>query len=322
MATATQTDEKTGAKSGASTPDVARLQELEAQLAALSLSQAVIELDTGGTILAANDIFLAVVGYALDEIVGKHHSEIADPEYVESVEYQDFWRGLSNGQNQVGEFKLRTKANTEAWIQGSYDAVLGKDGKPIKVVGCANDATEHVLATSADFGGMVEAISKSQAVIEFELDGTIITANDNFLGAVGYTVGYTLEEIKGEHHRIFVEPDHAASGEYTQFWESLASGEFESGEYLRFTKGGTEIWIQASYNPILDPSGNPYKVVKFANRHNCRKACQLGLQRSGRRNLQVAGCDRVRTRRHHHHSQRQLSRSGWVQSKANTTGCS
>jgi len=260
MATATKTDASPDAKDGASSPDADRLEELEAQLKALSLSQAIIELDLDGTILTANENYLAVVGYALDEIVGKHHSELADAEYVKSVEYQEFWRGLTAGENQVGEYKLRTKDGSEAWIQGSYDAVLDDKGNAVKVVGCANDATEQVLAAGADFGGMIHAISRSQAMIEFELDGTIITANANFLDALGYT----LEEIQGQHHRIFAQPDYAASADYASFWKSLATGEYHSGEYLRVGKDGQEIWIQASYNPILDPSGNPYKIVKFA----------------------------------------------------------
>mgnify|MGYP003627512837 CR=1 FL=1 len=112
----------------------------------------------------------------------------------------------------------------------------------------------------ANLHGQVEAISKSQAVIEFNLDGTIITANDNFLGAVGYS----LDEIKGKHHKMFVEPGFAESNEYRDFWNKLNRGEFEAAEYKRIGKGGNEIWIQASYNPIMDPEGKPMKVVKYA----------------------------------------------------------
>ncbi len=113
---------------------------------------------------------------------------------------------------------------------------------------------------NADFDGQLQAISRSQAVIEFDLDGTIKFANDNFLRALGYT----LEEIVGKHHRIFCDPEYAASSEYTAFWDKLGRGEFESDEFRRIRKDGSEIWIQASYNPIFDAKGNPYKVVKFA----------------------------------------------------------
>ncbi len=111
-----------------------------------------------------------------------------------------------------------------------------------------------------DLRGQITAIGKSSAVIEFELDGTIITANENFLK----TVGYTLEEVKGKHHSMFADPVYARSPEYRQFWDKLGRGEFDSGRYKRIAKGGKEIWIQASYNAILDRGGRPFKVVKFA----------------------------------------------------------
>lgn len=106
----------------------------------------------------------------------------------------------------------------------------------------------------------VSAIETSQAMIEFELDGTILNANENFLTAVGYT----LDEVRGHHHRMFVDPGYAATMDYTQFWAELGRGQYKAGEFQRFAKGGKEIWIQASYNPILDSHGIPYKVVKFA----------------------------------------------------------
>lgn len=130
----------------------------------------------------------------------------------------------------------------------------------------ASDVTEQ-KTRNADFEGQISAIGKSQAVIEFNMDGTIRTANDNFLGAVGYT----LDEIRGKHHSIFVDPAYAASPEYHQFWEKLRSGEFESAEFQRVGKGGNEIWIQASYNPIFDANGVPFKVVKYASDITAKK---------------------------------------------------
>ena len=113
---------------------------------------------------------------------------------------------------------------------------------------------------SADHGGQIDAISKSQAVISFELDGTIIDANDNFLN----TVGYSLGEVQGKHHSMFVEESYVKSSEYKQFWDALARGEFKAAEFKRIGKGGKEVWMQASYNPIFDPNGKPFKVVKYA----------------------------------------------------------
>ena len=108
--------------------------------------------------------------------------------------------------------------------------------------------------------GQLDAISKSQAVIEFEMDGTIITANDNFLKPMGYT----LQEVQGRHHRMFVPPEVRASDQYKEFWAGLNRGDFTTGEYKRLAKDGSEVWIQGSYNPIMDEHGKPFKVVKYA----------------------------------------------------------
>lgn len=151
------------------------------------------------------------------------------------------------------------KGGREIWIEASYNPIFDMNGKPFKVVKFATDITA-VKLKSADYEGQTNAISKSQAVIHFNLDGTIIDANANFLGAMGYT----LDEIKGNHHSMFVEPDFAISDEYRSFWQKLNRGEYDSRVYKRIAKGGREIWIQASYNPILDMNGKPFKVVKYA----------------------------------------------------------
>ncbi|MES0874577.1 methyl-accepting chemotaxis protein [Sinimarinibacterium sp. HSW-8] len=124
---------------------------------------------------------------------------------------------------------------------------------------------------SSDAVAQLAAIHRSQAVIEFELDGTILTANDNFLKVVGYS----LDEIRGQHHGMFVDPEYRASAEYRQFWERLGRGEFDAGQYRRIGKNGREIWIQASYNPILDSRGRPVKVVKYATDITTSKLAEL-----------------------------------------------
>jgi len=226
---------------------------------AINRVQAVIEFKLDGTIITANDNFLNAVGYSLNEIQGKHHRMFCDKEYTKSKEYKSFWDRLGHGEFEKGEYKRFGKGGKEIWINASYNPVLDEKGKPCKVVKFATDITESKLK-NADFEGKTNAISRAQAVIEFELDGTIITANENFTA----TVGYSLEEIKGKHHRIFCDPEYAKSTDYKAFWEKLAGGEYEAGEFKRFGKAGNEIWISASYNPILDAEGNPYKVVKFA----------------------------------------------------------
>ncbi|MGJ8693255.1 MAG: methyl-accepting chemotaxis protein [Thalassotalea sp.] len=229
------------------------------QIDAMSKSQAVIEFNMDGTIITANDNFLNAMGYTLEEIKGQHHSLFVEPEFKISHEYKEFWESLNRGQYESKEYKRLGKGGKEIWIQASYNPILDLNGKPYKVVKFATDVSEEKLR-NADFSGQIDAMSKSQAVIEFNMDGTIITANDNFLNAMGYT----LEEIKGQHHSLFVEPEFKISHEYKEFWESLNRGQYESKEYKRLGKGGKEIWIQASYNPILDLNGKPYKVVKFA----------------------------------------------------------
>jgi methyl-accepting chemotaxis protein len=229
------------------------------KLEAISRSQAVIEFDTKGTILTANDNFLSALGYTLAEIKGQHHSLFATPEYRSSPEYRAFWDKLGRGEFDAGQYKRIAKGGREIWIQASYNPVFDASGKPVKVVKFASDITA-AKQTEADMTGRLRAIDRAQAAIEFSLDGRILTANDNFLGALGYT----LAEIKGQHHSLFVEPAYRASVEYRMFWDKLGRGEFDAGQYKRIAKGGREIWIQATYNPIFDPDGKAYKVVKYA----------------------------------------------------------
>jgi methyl-accepting chemotaxis protein len=236
-----------------------RSAEMTAKLSALDKSQAIIEFAPDGTILNANTKFLAALGYRLDEIKGRHHRIFVEPAEAESADYRFFWEKLRRGEYDSREYKRLAKGGREVWIQASYNPVLGSDGKPGKIVKFATDITARKLA-SADAMGQIDAIAKSQAVIHFNLDGTVIEANQNFLSALGYS----LEEIRGKHHRIFVGPGEAASQTYHLFWEKLGRGEYDAGEYKRLAKDGREIWIHASYNPILDMDGRPFKVVKFA----------------------------------------------------------
>ncbi len=243
--------------------------DYEGQLAAIGRAQAVIQFNMDGTIITANENFLAAMGYALNEIEGKHHSMFADSAYARSSEYKKFWERLNKGEYFVDEFQRFGKGGREIWIQASYNPIMDMNGRPFKVVKYATDITAQKLA-AADTKGQLDAISKAQAVIEFNLDGTIISANENFLGAMGYS----LAEIKGHHHRMFVDPVEANSSEYLTFWQKLGRGEFDARVYRRFAKGGREIWIQASYNPIFDANGRPFKVVKYAT--EVTKIIQMG----------------------------------------------
>ncbi len=234
--------------------------ELDGQIAAISKSQAVIEFKMDGTIAEANDNFLKTLGYTLDEIKGKHHGMFVEEAYRQSSDYREFWAKLNRGEYVAGEFKRISKGGREVWIQASYNPILDATGKSTKVIKFATDVTQQKLLT-ADYSSQISAIGKSQAVIEFKMDGTIVTANDNFLK----TLGYTLDEVKGKHHGMFVEEAYRQSSDYREFWAKLNRGEYVAEEFKRIGKGGKEIWIQASYNPILDLNGKPFKVVKYAS---------------------------------------------------------
>ncbi len=227
---------------------------------ALNKSQAIIEFDTNGTILFANANFLNAMGYRLDEIKGKHHSMFADPAYAASVEYKNFWQDLKAGKFQAGQFHRFGKGGKDIWIEASYNPLKDRYGRTYKIIKFATDITEKSLK-NADLSGQVCAIGKSQAVIEFTLDGIILDANENFLN----TLGYSLEEIRGQHHSMFADPAYAASTDYKNFWQDLKNGIYRAGQFHRIGKGGKEVWIEASYNPILDMNGKPFKIVKFAS---------------------------------------------------------
>ena len=227
-------------------------------LSAVSKSQAIIEFDLQGKVLTANENFCRALGYDLKEIVGNHHRMFCEPAYVATPAYHDFWARLGRGEYDAGTYKRLAKGNRDIWIQASYNPVF-RNGKPVKVVKFAADVTE-AKKKAIDDAGKLEALSRSQAVIEFLPTGEILTANENFCGAMGYT----LSEIVGKHHSIFCEPAYARTEEYQRFWQRLAQGEFIANEFVRYGKGGKEIWIQAAYNPITDTDGKVYKVVKFA----------------------------------------------------------
>lgn len=228
-------------------------------LDAIDRSQAIIEFQLDGTILTANQNFLDAVGYQLAEIQGKHHRMFVEPAQAESAAYREFWASLRRGEFRAAEFKRIGKGGREFWIEASYNPILGRDGKPVKIVKFATDITAKKMR-AMDEAGKIAAIQRAQAVVEFNLDGTILWANDSFLA----TVGYLLPEIQGKHHRMFVPMEERESAAYREFWMRLGRGEYQSSEYKRLGKGGKEIWLLATYNPILDEAGKPFKVVKFA----------------------------------------------------------
>ncbi len=250
---------KTATNNSRKTTSDRELSDLRSKIAAIDKTQATIEFELDGTIVTANDNFLNAMGYSLDEVKGRHHGIFVDDQYRQSHEYREFWAKLGRGEPQAGEYRRLGKGGREVWIQGAYNPILDVHGRPLRVVKFATDITARKLQ-DADFRGQIAAIGKSQAVIEFQLDGIILMANDKFLNAMGYS----LDEVKGRHHGIFVDDVYRHSPEYREFWAKLGRGEYQSGEYKRLGKGGREVWIQGSYNPILDTNGRPFKVVKYA----------------------------------------------------------
>jgi methyl-accepting chemotaxis protein len=240
--------------------DRASAQAALARMAALDRSQAVIEFELDGTVVTANENFLRVLGYSLVEIQGKHHSMFVDAAERGSAAYREFWASLNRGEFRSGEYKRLAKGGREVWIEASYNPVLGKDGRPVKVVKFATNITEKKIRSMTD-ASKIGAIDRAQAVIEFKLDGTIVAANANFLNAMGYTLG----EIQGRHHSMFVVAAERESADYREFWAKLNRGEYQAAEYKRIGKGGKEVWILASYNPLIDETGKPFGVVKFAS---------------------------------------------------------
>jgi len=241
------------------TAEKRRNADFAGQISAISKVMGVIEFDLTGKITDVNDNFAAVTGYSKQEIIGQHHQMFVEAAFRNSPEYTKFWNKLGRGEADEGQYKRVGKGSKEIWLQASYNPIFDAEGKPFKVVKYATDITAEKLR-NADFAGQISAISKVMGVIEFDLTGKITAVNDNFAAVTGYS----KQEIIGQHHQMFVEAAYKGSPEYKQFWDQLGRGEADDGQYKRVGKGGREIWLQASYNPIFNDEGKPFKVVKYA----------------------------------------------------------
>ncbi|HDZ38367.1 MAG TPA: PAS domain S-box protein [Marinobacter sp.] len=232
--------------------------DLQATLDAIKSSIACIEFSPDGHIITANDLFRSVIGYEAEEIEGKHHRIFCDADYTRSHDYKAFWQRLSQGEKQSGTFPRRTKEGGMIWLEATYFPVLSPDNTVSKILKLAYDVTEDHARTRQQ-EAVFDAISRSMAVIEFTKDGVILTANQNFLSAIGYS----LRDIEGKHHRLFCQPEFYEQN--PDFWRELAAGEFKSGKFERQHESGRTIWLEASYNPIFNDEGEVYKIVKFAS---------------------------------------------------------
>ncbi|MBB1251473.1 PAS domain-containing protein [Rhizobium sp. G21] len=238
-----------------------RLQQADYQwqINAIHKSNAVITFDMFGTILEVNDRFIDAIGYEKSAVLGQHHRIFVEPAYAHSEEYASFWNDLRKGLHRSGVYKRIARDGREIWLQATYNPIFDLYGTPIKVVKFASVVTEEKLFQS-ELQGQIAAIDKAQCVVALSLDGSILDANENFLSSVGYRYG----EVRGRHHSMFVDEETRQSAEYREFWEQLRRGEYQQGEYKRISRNGSEIWLQASYNPIFDPNGKLSKVIKYA----------------------------------------------------------
>lgn len=237
-----------------------RSEQSEAVWQAVCRSAAVAEFDPAGHVVWANPLFCAMLGYRLQEIVGRHHRMFCTPVDSASPSYQSFWRDLATGQFAAGEFKRMRRDGREVRLQATYNPILDDAGAVLRIVKIASDVSA-VRRQDAERAAHIAALDRSQVVIEFTLDGTILSANGNFLTLMGYRA----DEIVGRHHRMFCHPDHVRSRDYVDFWTKLGAGRFDSGLYHRLGAGGRDVWVQATYNPVLGADGRPLKIVKIAS---------------------------------------------------------
>ena len=247
--------------------------ELKVREEIMNTTSIVSEANLKGDIMSVNEKFLQVSKYPKDELIGHGHNTTRHPDMPKEV-FKQMWATIGRGQIFRGMVKNRAKDGTPYYVDAVIAPFMDKrTGKPRKYLGVRYDITEQEIQRQ-NMKGIMDAIDKSYATIEFKLDGTILTANENFLK----TVGYGLGEIQGQHHRMFCEPAYTSSGDYVAFWQKLNRGDFDAGQYRRLGKGGKEVWIQASYNPIKDEMGRPFKVIKFATDITAQKKAQAELE--------------------------------------------
>ncbi len=235
------------------------LRPLKEMFGALNRNMAVIEFSVDGTVLQANAIFASLMGYERDQVVGQQHRMFCDADFVNSAEYGNFWTRLRRGEFISGKFRRRHRSGASVWLEATYFPVVDAAGQVAKVIKIASDVTQAVNEATYS-RNLINALNRSMAIIEFDLDGKVLNANPVFLKVMGYN----SQEIQGVHHSRFCPPDYVASAEYKRFWESLRRGEFFGGQFQRVARDGHPVWLEATYNPVCDENGKPYRVIKFA----------------------------------------------------------
>lgn len=266
----------------------AEVMYLKARLAGIDKAMAVIEFQSDGIIVAANQNFGEVMGYRPDEVIGKHHRIFCEKDYANSAEYSRFWGRLAQGESFSDTYLRLDSKGREVWLEATYIPIFDNSKRVAKVVKIAADVTRQI-ETAQEQTGIVDALNRSMAVIQFNPKGEVLDANANFLKLMGYS----LADISGKHHSIFCGRGDASSTEYAAFWHNLGAGKVQAGRFQRLTKNGRSVWLEATYNPIFDRRGRLYKVIKFATditaqveRHNAesqaaKMAYNTSLQTDG-----------------------------------------
>lgn len=230
------------------------------KLDAINRCVATVEFDLNGRILGANELFSQVMGYSQKDLEQTYHRQFCRPEFVASQEYADFWKRLAKGDSFCGKFQRVRKDGKTVWLEATYIPVKNPAGRVVQVLKIASDITERVQ-NALHTQSLVGALDRSMAVIKFTTDGIVLDANQNFLEAMGYS----LEEIRGQHHSVLCTPSYRNSEDYRHFWNDLKQGQFFSGQCARVTKEGRTVLLDAIYNPVIDHNGNVTQVIKFAS---------------------------------------------------------
>ncbi len=259
------------AQSAAKQQDV--IEEMNARIDIMNMTSIVSEADLKGDIIAANDKYMEISKYSREEMMGHPHSITRHPDMPKEI-FKTMWQTIARGDMFRGIIKNRAKDGTPYYVDAVIKPIMGPNGKPKKYLGVRYDLTQHEIARQ-NMKGLVEAIDKSYATAEFDVSGTIQAANDLFLK----TMGYSLEEIKGKHHSMLVAPSYCGTTEYRSFWEKLGCGEYDAGQYQCLAKGGREVWLQASYNPVMDDMGRPFKVIQLAVDITGQKQAQVEVEK-------------------------------------------
>ncbi|EMR14270.1 Pas/Pac sensor containing methyl-accepting chemotaxis sensory transducer [Methylophaga lonarensis MPL] len=233
--------------------------ELESKLKSIKESVAWIEFTPEGFVKDANSLFLQAAGYTISEVSGKHHSMFCPENIRQSADYKTFWKSLASGQHFAGTFQRINSTGKTIWLEATYFPVRDPNSDQVtSVMKIAKNITEDKLISDKQIA-ITNALNRSMAVIEFDPDGTIRDANDNFL----QTVGYKLQDIVGKHHKIFC--DEGFYRDNPNFWQQLSDGHFYSGIFKRFGSAGQTIWLEATYNPVRDENGQITGIIKFAS---------------------------------------------------------